>query len=231
MSNALDIEDLFFNWDKKNKFSLKIKKLSIEKNKKVIMFGESGSGKSTLLNLISGILSPISGNIIIKGKTVNELPADKKDEFRANNIGVIFQQFNILDYISPLQNILLPCFFTKFKKKNKKYFYKRSFKLAEKLGLKKHILLQKNSKHLSEGQKQRVAILRSIINKPFLILADEPTSALDIKNKKKFLDLLMSICNDEKVTLFMVSHDISLKKNFNAFINFERIISKNENTF
>ena len=76
------------------------------------MFGESGSGKSTLLNLISGILSPISGNIIIKGKTVNELPADKKDEFRANNIGVIFQQFNILDYISPLQNILLPCFFT-----------------------------------------------------------------------------------------------------------------------
>ena len=71
--------------------------------------------KSTLLNLISGILSPISGNIIIKGKTVNELPADKKDEFRANNIGVIFQQFNILDYISP-RKYTLPCFFTRFKK-------------------------------------------------------------------------------------------------------------------
>ena len=106
MSNALDIEDLFFQWDKKNKFSLKIKKLSIKKNKKIIMFGESGSGKSTLLNLISGIISPVSGKIVVKNKVINNLPQNKKDKFRANNIGVIFQQFNILEYISPIQNIL-----------------------------------------------------------------------------------------------------------------------------
>ena len=145
MSNALDIEDLFFQWDKKNKFSLKIKKLSVEKNKKVIMFGESGSGKSTLLNLISGILSPVSGKIVVKNKVINNLPQNKKDKFRANNIGVIFQQFNILEYISPIQNILLPCNFTNFEKNNKNYFYDRAFELGNRLGLKKNILLQGKS--------------------------------------------------------------------------------------
>jgi putative ABC transport system ATP-binding protein len=143
---------------------------------------------------------------------------------------VIFQQFNILDYISPLQNILLPCFFTNFKKKNKKHFYDRAFDLANKLGLNRNTLLQKNSKKLSVGQKQRVAILRAVINKPFLILADEPTSALDNKNKKNFLDLLMNICETEKVTLLMVSHDISLKKYFNDFINLEKLVIQNENS-
>ena len=90
----------------------------------------------------------------------------KKDQFRANNIGVIFQQFNILDYLSPLQNILLPCFFTQFKKHDKEYFYNRTFDLAEKLNIKKYFI-QNNSKNLSVGQKQRIAILRAIINKPF----------------------------------------------------------------
>ena len=142
MINALEINNLLFKWNNENNFLLKIKKLSIENNSKVIMFGESGSGKSTLLNLISGILSPISGTIIVKNKKINRFPPNKKDTFRANNIGVIFQQFNILDYISPLQNILLPCFFTNFKKKNKKYFYDRAFELAHKLGLNKNILLQ-----------------------------------------------------------------------------------------
>ena len=224
MSNALNIEDLFFQWDKKNKFSLKIKKLSIEKNKKVIMFGESGSGKSTLLNLISGILCSVSGKIVIKNKVINNLPQNKKDKFRANNIGVIFQQFNILEYISPIQNILLPCYFTNFKKNNKHYFYDRAFELGNRLGLKKNTLLQKNSKQLSVGQKQRVAILRAIINKPFLILADEPTSALDNKNKLIFLDLLMNVCDSEKVTLLTVSHDTSLKKYFNSFVHLESLV-------
>ena len=190
MANALEINNLLFKWNNEDNFLLKIKKLSIENNNKLIMFGESGSGKSTLLNLISGILSPISGTIIIKNKKITQFTPNKKDAFRANNIGVIFQQFNILDYISPLQNILLPCFFTNFKKKNKKYFYDRAFELAHKLGLNKNILLQTNSNKLSVGQKQRVAILRAVINKPFLILADEPTSALD--NKNSFINVTTS---------------------------------------
>ena len=224
MNNVIEISDLLFEWKNKKKFSLKIKELKIQNKKKVIIFGRSGSRKSTLLNLISGILSPTSGTLCVKNIEINQLSQKKKDQFRANNIGVIFQQFNILDYLSPLQNILLPCFFTQFKKHDKEYFYNRTFDLAEKLNIKKNILYQNNSKNLSVGQKQRIAILRAIINKPYLILADEATSALDEINKNDFINLLMNLCNEEKVTLLMASHDTSLKKNFDISINLEKIL-------
>ena len=224
MNNVIEINDLLFEWNNKKQFSLKIKELKIQNKKKIIIFGRSGSGKSTLLNLISGILSPTSGTLCVKNVEINQLTQKKKDQFRANNIGVIFQQFNILDYLSPLQNIILPCFFTQFKKHNKKYFNNRTFDLAEKLDIKKNILLQNNSKDLSVGQKQRIAILRAIINKPFLILADEATSALDENNKNDFINLLVNLCNEEEVTLLMASHDISLKKNFDMSINLETIL-------
>ena len=229
MNNALEINDLVFKWENKEDFKLRIKKLEVENKKKIFIFGKSGSGKSTLLNLISGILSPLRGTLNINSVEINKLSQKRKDEFRANNIGVIFQQFNILDYMSPLHNILLPCFFTNFKKHDKVYFYNRAFDLAQKIDINKNILLQNNSKNLSVGQKQRIAILRAVINKPFLILADEATSALDDKNKKDFINLLMNLCDEEKVTLLMVSHDTSLKSNFDNFINLEKILSRNEN--
>ena len=223
MNSVLEINNLLFEWEKKESFILKVRNFSIEENKKVIMFGGSGTGKSTLLNLISGILNPTAGIIKVNNTLINILSQKEKDKFRAKNIGVIFQQFNIIDYISPITNILLPCFFTNSKNKNN-YFYIRAFNLAKKLGIKKELLLQKKSNELSIGQKQRVAIIRAIINKPKLILADEPTSALDDINKKKFLDLLINICEKEKITLLMMSHDTSLKKYFDSNLHLENLI-------
>ena len=223
--NILEIEKLKFNWGKKNSFNLNISKLVIKNNQKVVLLGESGSGKSTLLNLISGIVSPNIGKILINGIQITSLSARKKDSFRNNNLGVIFQKFNIIHYLSPISNILLPCYFSSIKKNTIDFYKHRAVNLGKSLGIEKNILFQKNSTDLSVGQQQRVAIIRALINYPKIILADEPTSSLDKKNKNKFLKLLFNICKQEKTALLMVTHDNSITKYFDKTIILENINS------
>ena len=222
-NNILEIKNLIFRWNKKNSFQLKINELVIEKKKKVILLGESGSGKSTLLNLISGIIDPDAGEIIISGTPVTSLSSRKKDFFRTENLGVIFQQFNIIEYLSPITNILLPSYFTSFKNIQTNLFSKRAISLGKKLGINKDVLFQDKSKDLSVGQQQRVAIIRALINSPKIILADEPTSALDLKNKEKFLSLLFEICEQEEISILMVSHDNIITKYFDEILLLENI--------
>ena len=225
-NSILYIENLVFKWKRKENFYLKINRLEIKKNSKVILLGESGSGKSTLLNLVSGIIEPNNGKIIINGTSLTTLSSKRKDIFRSENLGVIFQKFNILEYLSPIMNILLPSYFCSYAKKKSDYFTERAIKLGEKLGLSKELLFQNNSRDLSVGQVQRVAIVRALINSPKIILADEPTSALDSKNKEKFLDLLFSICVQEKISILMVSHDHLIKKYFDEVLLIDDINKK-----
>ena len=223
--NILEVEKLKFNWEKKNSFNLNISKLVIKNNEKVVLLGESGSGKSTLLNLISGIVSPNVGKILINGIQITSLSAKEKDAFRNNNLGVIFQKFNIIHYLSPISNILLPCYFSSIKKNTIDFYKYRAVDLGKSLSIEKNILFQKNSKDLSVGEQQRVAIIRALINFPKIILADEPTSSLDKKNKNKFLKLLFKICKQEKTALLMVTHDNSITKYFDKTIILENIKS------
>ena len=116
IGNILEIEKLYFNWKTNNSFTLNINNLILKSRKKVVLLGESGSGKSTLLNLISGIIEPERGKIYINGTLISSLSKKQKDSFRNENLGVIFQRFNILDYLSPLSNILLPFYFSSLNK-------------------------------------------------------------------------------------------------------------------
>ena len=214
LNKILEINNLKFFWSINDDFKIEINNFKIKNNEKILLLGKSGSGKSTLLNLISGILKPVSGSIKVESKELSLLSSSQLDNFRAENIGVIFQQFNLLNFTSPIDNILLPCHFTNFKNKNYKFFKERAFALSKKLNLDQELLTKKNSNKLSVGQQQRISILRAVINMPKIILADEPTSALDQSNQDLFLEMLFEICHNEQVSLIMVSHDERLKSKF-----------------
>ena len=165
-----------------NSFALNINNL-ILKLIKVVLLG-SGSGVNAL-NLISGIIEPERGKIYINGTLFSSLSKRQKDSFRNENLGVIFQRFNILDYLSPLSNILLPFYFSSLNKDNINYYKNRAFILAERLDISKNLLF-KLIKSLSVGQQQRIAIMRALINFPKIIIADELTSSMIIRIKKNF---------------------------------------------
>ena len=219
MSCSLSIRDLFFTWSKHSHFSLRIPNWQIQTGEKVFLYGRSGEGKSTLLNLISGIESRYSGEIQVLGQDLAKLTQTQKDSFRANNIGIIFQQFNLLPFLSAKQNILLA---QRFKNKNQTYTAQPEDldAICEKLELSRHLLSQK-AMELSVGQQQRVAVARALYGQPALIIADEPTSALDTQSREQFIRLLLD--SAQSSTVIFVSHDMSLASHFDQQVELAKI--------
>lgn len=220
---TIHLDSVRFYWSKVADFKIYIPKLEIGRGEKVLLLGESGSGKTTLLSLICGFLSPISGDIFLNEQKLNDLKANKKDQFRSDNIGIIFQQFNLLPYANVIDNITLPLYFSKKRDSRVTNHREAALNLCRSLQLSESTIAMQANK-LSVGQQQRVAVARALIGNPSLIIADEPTSSLDASTQKKFLDLMFRQIEEHKSTLLMVSHDSSISNYFDRTINIKDIL-------
>ena len=223
--NIIKIDCVRFYWSKKSNFKIFIQNLEIKKGEKVLLLGESGSGKTTLLSLLCGFLNPLSGTISINGNEINKLSSKSKDEYRADNIGIIFQQFNLLPYAGVIDNILLPLYFSKVRSNSIINPQETAVQLCKQLRLPDDVINYK-ADSLSVGQQQRVAVARALIGNPSLIIADEPTSSIDSAAQQIFLDLMFEQIYKNESTLLMVSHDKSLSSRFDRLIDINEIITR-----
>lgn len=221
-SACIELTNLSFRWSPTCDPLLSIDNLSVNCGESLFIQGDSGSGKSTLLNILTGVLSPSSGNITILGHSLNSKSQSKRDQFRADHFGIIFQQFNLIPYLSILENVTLPLSFSGYKSRRttmlENNIKDQALYLLDALGLDKNLANQ-NITQLSTGQQQRAAAARALIGSPEIIIADEPTSALDENAKHNFLELLFNQVKKFNSTLVFVSHDQSLSPMFDRTLS------------
>ncbi len=220
-TSAIELRDLAFVWPGRTGFSLHVPAFEVAAGEKLFLLGESGSGKSTLLSLICGIAVPQRGAVAVDGLDLTRLSGAKRDRFRANRIGVIFQMFNLLPYATALENILLPLAFAPERRVPEPRA--EALRLTGALGLDETLVTRARAAELSIGQQQRVAAARALIGGPRLVIADEPTSALDASAQGAFIDLLMGQVEAAGATLMMVSHDARLAERFDRVLDISEI--------
>lgn len=219
---AIEIENLAFSWDRRARDILDIHQLTIPRKQKIFIRGASGSGKTTLLNLLGGILTPRSGMIRILGTDIVKMSAARRDTFRADHIGFIFQMFNLVPFLSLTENVTLPLKFSARRKERLPSVdmspQREARRLLKALELDVSRLQNQAVSNLSIGQQQRVAAARALIGRPEIIIADEPTSALDADVQKHFLELLFEETDRNDATLVFVSHDTRLESMFDKVV-------------
>ena len=214
----ISISELRFHYSQGG-FALYVPELEVESGERVAVIGPSGSGKTTLLNLIAGIRSPQAGRVITNQVDLSKLPDGSRRDFRIRHIGLVFQEFELLEYLNVLDNILLPYRINGSLELNKEV-RKRAIELAEMMGIGDKV--SRNVRRLSQGEKQRVAVCRALLAEPPLLLADEPTGNLDPTNKDKVLDILIEYAESKGSTLVTVTHDHDLLSRFQRIIDFKQ---------
>jgi putative ABC transport system ATP-binding protein len=224
----LTVSDLTFSYpNSKSEFALP--SFALSKGERVFIHGPSGSGKSTLLSLITGVLSPTSGAIDILDQPFSTLKNKHKDRFRADHIGYIFQQFNLIPFLSAVENVALGCEFSKQRQQR----VIRQFESVEQgaktllttLGLSEDNIA-KPVNQLSIGQQQRVAAARALLGEPELIIADEPTSALDSDTREEFINQLFKQAEKNNTSILFVSHDHTLAHLFERQVSISEIMQE-----
>jgi len=222
-SPVLTVKELGFAWPG-SQLRVEISRLDVSPNEHWLLEGPSGSGKSTLLQLLGGVLLPQRGEVRMLGEGWAEQSAAKRDQRRADHVGFIFQQFNLVPYLSALDNVLLPCRFSARRRQEAERcggLVDEAQRLLAALGLGYKDLQTCRAARLSVGQQQRVAAARALIGKPSMLLADEPTSALDANNRDAFLELLFAEARSANTAIVLVSHDTSLRPHFKRHLTLE----------
>lgn len=216
----IHIEELEFSYAR-SEFRLTIPSLSIESAENIAIIGPSGTGKSTLLKLVAGILTATRGSVVVDGVDLGVLGDSGRRAFRSERIGFIFQDFELLDYLSAYDNILHPYRISRTLRLDAAV-RERARQLAGKMGVEQR--LQAYPSQLSQGEKQRIAICRAVLTCPKIILADEATGNLDPANKQHILDLIFRYIQQSGATLLAVTHDHDLLDRFDRVMDFQAFI-------
>jgi putative ABC transport system ATP-binding protein len=207
--------NLTFSYGDDN-FRIHIPELSIKDGEKTALIGPSGTGKTTLLNLLSGILIPSSGQIMIGDLDITTFDVEDRQDLRMVKMGLVFQEFELLDYLSVLDNILLPYRVTPIHDLNNSII-KRAEQLASDVGLSDK--LKRYPSNLSQGERQRVAVCRALLTEPSFIFGDEPTGNLDPQNRDHVMEILFDYCEKTQAPLLVVTHDSELIERFDKIID------------
>jgi len=224
---VIDVSDLKFRWQTDSPAVLSIDSFQVTPGECLFIKGPSGSGKSTLLSLLSGVTTAVAGSVRVMGQELERLGSVQRDHFRADHIGYIFQMFNLIPYLSVVDNVTLPCRFSARRRANA--LQRGNGLEAEARRLLQHLDMDHPDLHrravttLSVGQQQRVAAARALMGSPELLIADEPTSSLDADHRESFIRLLFDECRGVGATLIFVSHDASLEHLFDRTIDLAEI--------
>ena len=228
MPDVIQMDGVHFRWPGRQGFALGIDKFEVRAAEKLLLIGPSGSGKSTLLSLLCGIVTPDEGRIGVLDTDLGTLDAAARDRFRVEHFGIIFQMFNLLPYLSVIDNVLLPLSFSKKRRQRvaegSSSADAETRRLLARLGLDPDLLAHRSAARLSVGQQQRVAAARALIGRPEILVADEPTSALDRKHQRHFLELLFGEAKAAGTTVVMVSHDETLAPEFDRIVDLTEIL-------
>ena len=223
-SPCIQLRNLEFAWASGPPVLL-IRSFSIQQGERLFLQGPSGSGKSTLLGVIAGVFAPTGGEAVVLGQPFHKMSSAARDRVRADAMGVIFQQFNLVPYLNLVDNVLLPCRFSHARAERvgatEAARTDKARDLLRRLGLEAEARTNRPAAELSVGQQQRVAAARALIGSPALIIADEPTSALDGQTREVFIETLLSEARDAAV--LFVSHDASLSRHFDRLTAMEKI--------
>ncbi len=214
---TIQIEDLHFRY-REGDFALHFAELRVERGASVALIGPSGCGKTTLLHLIAGIATPQAGRVVTNGVALAGLDDAARRDFRVQSIGLVFQEFELLEYLTVLDNILLP-YRINASLRLEVSVRERAAELARRVGI--GATLARRPGQLSQGERQRVAVCRALIASPPLLLADEPTGNLDPQNKEQVLDIVFDVAKDAGATLLTVTHDHDLLPRFERVIDFK----------